>query len=494
MIYGTPPRTHQQVVLEATWQEPYWGLFLDMGTGKSKILIDTISNLYVAGKIDAAIIFAPKSTCINWRSIELKKHWPTEVPCRWSYSKSNPSKRLKSAWKRLGRFEGCKIFVQNIESLSFDSGLSLAMAFCKKFEGRLLMAVDESTCIKTAKAARSRALAKLTKYSTYRRILSGNPYPQSPEDIYNQFEFLEHGLLDVSTLAAFRARYSVVQPIQIRINPKPGQPARTRQITTTVGVKNLEELQAKIQKYSTRIKWQDCIDLPEKTYQSIMVEMGAEQRRVYTQMREQAVTLLRNGMVSAPHALTQLGKLRQIACGFVRDDNGTVATIDRGKIRALEALINETDGKVVVWSTYTLGVLEIAGALRDTYGEDSVVVFHGQSTVDEREEAIQRFQEDDTCRFFVGNQSAGQFSITLTAASIMAYFANSFSVEQRVQSEARIHRMGQTNACRYYDILTQGTVDEWILEQIQKKFNISAQLSGDILLKALESEYDEEDE
>ena len=115
------------------------------------------------------------------------------------------------------------------------------------------------------------------------------------------------------------------------------------------------------------------------------------------------------------------------------------------------------------------------------FGVESVVTFYGQTTSDQRTEAIERFQNDPKCRFFIGNPSTGGMGITLTAAGIVVYFSNSYNAEHRVQSEDRAHRIGQNQKVTYIDFVAEKTIDEKILQALDTKFRLSAKTLGEVV-------------
>ena len=124
-------------------------------------------------------------------------------------------------------------------------------------------------------------------------------------------------------------------------------------------------------------------------------------------------------------------------------------------------------------------IKKIMQLLEERYGKNSTVAIYGEIDTEDRQKAVQRFQEDPNCRFFVGNPSTGGFGLTLTAASYVIYFSNNFNLEIRQQSEDRAHRIGQKRSVTYIDILTQKTVDEHILKALQAKLTISAKTLGE---------------
>ena len=129
-------------------------------------------------------------------------------------------------------------------------------------------------------------------------------------------------------------------------------------------------------------------------------------------------------------------------------------------------ILENVEGKSIIWSHYTHDVRRIIKEIKKVYGDDAVVDYYGATDADKRQINIKRFQEDDKCRFFVGTTHTGGYGITLTSGSNMIYFSNGYDLEKRQQSEARIDRIGQTKKMTYIDIMTQDTIDERIVNTI----------------------------
>jgi len=333
------------------------------------------------------------------------------------------------------------------------------------------MAVDESTTIKNPGAKRTKNIVGLGKYAKYRRILTGSPITKSPLDLYKQCEFLDEYLLDHSSYYTFRTRYAVMRKAHFN----------GRSVEIVVGYKNLGELSDKIKPFSYRVLKDDCLDLPKKTFMKRIITLTAEQEKVYKQMKEMALAQLNGKLLTTANALTQLMRLHQITCGHFKANDGSIQTIKNNRLDELTDLLDEVEGKAVIWAHYQYDVQTIMDAIKKEYGNDSVVDYYGKTPSDERQDNIKKFQEDPRCRFLVGTPSTGGYGITLTAASTMIYYSNGYDLEKRQQSEARIDRIGQTKPMTYIDILCEETVDERIVKALRKKINIATEIMGEKL-------------
>lgn len=470
--YKTNPYDHQRKALEASWAEEYYALFMEMGTGKTKVAIDTMAVLYEAGKINAALIVAPKGVYDNWFKNEIPAHLPDRIErtlLRWTPAKT---KRMEIDLKDfiVGDFNGIKIFVMNIEAFSTSRGTDAATAFLYQNPNNLVV-VDESTTIKNRKAARTKNIVKLQEYSKYRRILTGSPITKSPMDLFSQCDFLKNKALGFNSYFAFQARYANIQQ----------RTMGHRSFQQIVGYRRLDELSEKLDTFSDRVLKQDCLDLPEKVYVRREIEFTPEQKKLYTQMKKLALAKLESGeLATTASVLTQIMRLQQICCGFIQPDEGEIETIPSNRLKELLELSDEVQGKAIIWATYTHDILRIEEELKLRFGPDSVATYYGGTPQDQRQEIVTRFQDKaDPLRFFVGQPRTGGYGITLTAANTVIYFSNSYDLEIRLQSEDRAHRIGQTNKVTYIDMVSPDTIDEKILQALRSKIDVAGQVLGE---------------
>ena len=173
-------------------------------------------------------------------------------------------------------------------------------------------------------------------------------------------------------------------------------------------------------------------------------------------------------------------RLQQICCGFLKLDDGKIQDLPNNRLSELLSVVSETTGKVIIWATWTHNIKEIEKLLIKNFGEDSVATYYGETPQDKRQEIVQKFQnKNDKLRFFVGQPKTGGFGITLTEASTVVYYSNSYDLEIRLQSEDRAHRIGQQNKVTYIDIVAPKTIDEKILKALKDKINIAEKVLGE---------------
>jgi SNF2 family DNA or RNA helicase len=247
-----------------------------------------------------------------------------------------------------------------------------------------------------------------------------------------------------------------------------------------VGYRRLDELKEKLDRFAFRVKKEECLDLPDKLYVKREVDLTDEQAKAYNEMRTMALAQVNGGLVSTVNALTQIMRMHQIVCGHVKMDDGTVMELPNNRIKELLNVVEETDGKIIIWANYRHDIEAIKIALAKEYGMNSVATYYGDTVSEERQRIVDDFQNmDSELRFFVGNPSTGGYGLTLTAAHTMVYYSNSFDLEKRLQSEDRAHRIGQTKNVTYIDLIAVGTVDEKIVKALRAKIDIATQVLGE---------------
>ena len=470
--FKTKPYEHQLKALEKSWASDTYALFMEMGTGKSKVLVDNIAILYDRGAIKGALIVAPKGVYKNWDAIEFPTHLPDHIECTKVLWEPTATKKKQAELDTLFDDKGdLKILIMNVEAFSTNKGLDFARSFLNIFVGRALIGIDESTTIKNPTAKRTKNILKIGDLAKYRRILTGSPVTKSPLDLFSQCEFLDPYHLGHASYYSFRARYANM----VKRN------FGGRQVQLVVSYRRLDELADILDKFSYRVLKEDCLDLPEKVFTKRLVELTPEQDKAYKQMKQMALAMLDNGEVmTTVNVMTQLMRLHQITCGHFKADDGTTTALKNNRMDALLQLLEETDGKVIIWANYREDIKNIVAALKKAYGDASTVEYHGGVDSTLRQEHIAQFQQKNgLTRYFVGNAQTGGYGITLTAASTVVYYSNSYDLEKRLQSEDRAHRIGQTGSVTYVDLMAENTIDERIVKALNKKINIANEIMGE---------------
>ena len=468
--FKTKPYAHQITALEKSWNKKVFAYFMEFGTGKTKVAIDNMAMLDDNGKINGALIIAPKGVYKNWYSQEIPDHLATHIKPKtvlWQALINQKQQKLLDTLFEPGL--DFHILVMNVEAFSTKKGVDFAARFLNSHN--TFMVIDESTTIKNPGAKRTKNIVALGKYAKYRRIMTGSPVTKSPLDLYKQCEFLDEYLLDHSSYYTFRTRYAVMRKANFN----------GRSVEIVVGYKNLGELSDKLKPFCYRVLKDDCLDLPKKTFMKRVITLSAEQEKVYKQMKQMALAQLNGKLLTTANALSQLMRLHQITCGHFKANDGSTQVLKNNRLNELSELLEEVEGKAIIWAHYQYDVQTILDAIKKEYGEEAVVDYYGKTPNEERQDNIQKFQSDPRCRFLVGTPSTGGYGLTLTAASTMIYYSNGYDLEKRQQSEARIDRIGQEKPMTYIDIICEDTVDERIVKALRKKINIATEIMGEEL-------------
>lgn len=513
--YKTKPYAHQHEAFMLSRNKRVFALLMEMGTGKSKVIIDTAAWQYMRGTINALLVVAPNGVHKNWIQKEITKHLPDHVDYVSAFWVATQRKEHKRAIEKLFTDEPHKFRVigVNVDALSTKRGAAFVRKVLNTFKA--MFCIDESSDIKTPGTARTRAAIDLGKHAVMRRICTGTAITQGPLDLYSQYAFLSYKVLGFYTAASFRAHFAEYEK-EVRYNVTK---QRYDEYEKLIAYKNLPQLTELIRPVSYRKLKKDCLDLPAKIYAPpCVVELSKEQRRLYNDLRNKTIVFLRQSVeqtlfdkdmtddelidaivgldtkTKVNNALTKLLRLSQVIGGFFTDEDGNVHAIDKTnkRVEALMHIVNETQSKIIIWARFRPEIEAISKALRDAYGEHSVVEYHGGISNDERDEAIALFQgervvvdvhtgkeeiipvsESEQARFFVANAAAGGRGLTLTAAGYVVYYSNSYSLEHRLQSEDRAHRIGQTKNVTYIDIEATGTIDKAVRETLLDKKKIS---------------------
>ena len=468
--FKTKPYKHQMTALEKSWNKENFAYFMEMGTGKTKVLIDNLAMLYDKGKVDGAIIVAPKGVVKTWYEQELPTHLPDHIENVTVLWQPNITKKQQEKLETLYEIgTALHILVMNVEALSTEKGVKFARKFLVSH--RSLMAIDESTTIKTPSAKRTKNIISLGKHAKYRRIMTGSPITKNPLDLYSQCEFLDPWLLNFASYYAFRNRYAEMKTMHLR----------GRSIQVVHAFQNLGELSEKVKAFSYRVLKEDCLDLPSKNWTKRHITLTADQRKIYDQMKKAAMAVLNGKVTTTMTVLTQLMRLHQITCGHFTADDGSTQLIPNNRITELMNVLEETEGKVIIWANYQKDVNQIIKNVTEKYGEGSIVDYYGLTPQEDRQDNIRKFQNGPDCRFLIGTPQTGGYGITLTKANTVVYFSNGYDLEKRLQSEDRAHRIGQKKKVTYVDLIAEGTVDEKIVEALRSKINIASEVMGEQL-------------
>lgn len=482
-LYKTKPFEKQKECFELSRQFESFALLMEMGVGKSKIIIDTAAWNFLQGNIDACIIIAPNGVHETWVNKLIPEHCPDQVNYAAVAFKSRLSAADKKQWAKVSSSDSTrlKFFTFHYESQVTANGKEKIRQLLDKF--RCLMVLDESHWIRTPGNKRTKYIISISPYAKMRRILTGTVIANSPLDFYSQFKFLNPGITGHRTFSSYRSRYAVLE--NVSVNTYTGQ----RSFLKVVGYQNVDELYKRVRTHSFIALKSDCVDLPEKLYEPVEVYMTGKQQRLYSQLLEEGFADISgkfnsldeciekyvqdafSGIILPKNILSVLTRLQQIVGGFVKDDLGNVHEVESNKLSTLLDVLSgiPTTDKVIIWARYIHEINHIYEALIKQYGKESAAMLYGETK--NRTEIVESFQ-NGSLRFIIGNVEVGGTGITLTSSNKMIYYSNNFSAVSRGQSEDRIHRIGQNRAVTYIDLVTRGSIDEKIISTLNKKREI----------------------
>jgi len=474
----TVPYNHQRECLEISGERRAYAILMEQGLGKTKVVLDTAEALWKKRRIDGLFVVAPNGVHSNWAMNEIPLHLDADHVLLEYESRRKGTRRFERAAEDLMKKDfgrrRLRILCMNVEALSTAAhAIGFARAFLDRFPS--LMTVDESSRIKTPSSSRTKRVVHLGRLAVYRRICTGTAVTQSPFDLYSQFMFLDPDILGFRSYYAFKHYYGVWERRMAQQN------GRAWQYEDLLKYVNLDDLSKKIAPHSYRRTKAECLDLPKKIYKTAYAELTPLQKNLMARVLEHGVFEFDDFSELTPLQITRLLRAQQIIGGFapsddpVKDPGGRALPGGNPKMSLMEEMIEDHPGKIVVWARFRAEIRMIADMLRRTYGTPSVVEFHGGVTAKGKMANAKRFQEDPSARFLVGQQRSG-IGVDLYAAETVFYFSNSFSYEERYQSEDRAHRIGLRHPVVYVDLVARDTVDDRIRAVLKKADRIARKI------------------
>jgi SNF2 family DNA or RNA helicase len=466
MNYATqmPPRPEQLEALRKLQGKSAFALLMAMRTGKTKVTLDNYGRLELAQQVQDLLVIAPGGVYKTWAkawaehvSDDLQKRGKVYV---WESAgrKTGKGKGKLAAWRA---HSGPRVLLMNVEALSTVQD---ARTLCEWMlvARETMVVVDESTCIKSPKAKRAKYVVQvLAPRARCRRILSGLPTPRSPLDLFMQFQFLNPNILAFKNYYGFRAHYAVMR--KERFNG--------RWVDLVVGYKNQQQLKDTIAPYSYRVEFRPKIP---STYTIEEISLTAQQAEAYKRMKQFCTfEIEKEQHVTA----TQILKLHQILCGFVKDEDGRVHSLPEKRTGKLLDVLDHGGGKAVIWCSYDYSVRKISERLIEEFGVPSVARFWGGNT-STRENEEKRFLEDPDCQFMVATPHAGGKGRTWSVADLVVYYSSTNDLELRDQSEQRVQGVDKARQVDYYDLIVKNSVEEKILTALRKKMNMASMITG----------------
>lgn len=476
--FKTPPRAHQKVALAKLFgkseEQSVFGLFMDIGTGKSWTGIAAMGIRWCAGESDHVLLVAKNGVHEQWVREQIPAHMSPVVPWKaWVWSKG---KRADAAFEEMLKADGLKIFAINIDAIITPRAEEKILRFLKAANGRATMIVDESQDIKNISALRTKAAIKFGNLCRYRMIMTGTPIAKNLIDAFSQFKFLDERILGHRYVTTFRSQYCLLRDNGFGLE--------------IVGHKNVEDFYRKVDPHIFRVTTDEVLDLPPKVYIQQPFTLNDEQKRLMKELRTTFATKTENGaQISVPNAAALITRMQQISCGFVVDELENVRKLSNPRLEALLNVLEQRPGKAIIWCRFNEDIKTVCAALGD-----AAVHYYGGTKQSDRATNIKAFLDPrSSISYLVASPEAAGTGLNLQGiCRTNVYYSNSFNSLARWQSEGRTWRDGTTGSVTYIDLVAKGSPDSRILKNLRDKKSIS-DLALDEFRKIIMAE-DEEDE
>ena len=464
-LHRRDPWKHQDRIFCESRDEPAWGFFMEQGTGKSKVMVDTAAWNYMRGRVNGVLIVCDKGIVRTWVEEHLPENMPRHIPYRILVFDAARAGTKKAAAERRDwmEFDGLPILITNWAAFRTSAGRDFFERFCLGWD--VLMMLDESDAIKTPKAAQTKAITAVGKRTTMRRIATGTPAADGPFDVFAQMRFLDPDILGTGSFTVFKHEYGDWEK----------RYTATHSYPHLICYRNLEQLHALLDSKSHRVLKEDCFDLPPKVYEPpYYVELGSDAKAMHETLREDLVYI--GEPVDNP--LVALTRASQIAAGFYVDGNVVQYFAEQPKADAIVTLLNRMGmgRQAVVWGQFQAELAILSERMNDA--KIPFISYHGQLHPEDRDEAERVFKAGDVQVILATTQSAAK-GRNWQNASAMFYHSNSPKLVLRTQSEDRAHRGGTKHSVTYWDVCAEGTGDYKRLEALKAKKNLAAIVTGD---------------
>ncbi len=407
----------------------------EMGTGKSLSTLGIINNYLKSNSNFTALIIAPKSI--------ITTAWISD--CNWVFPRIKIIAAIGSKQDKIRLFkEPASIYVTNYETM--NQGFDF---FASGFD---MLVCDESVKLKNPRAKWTKAITRLGQFVKYRIILSGLLTPNNLQEIYAPFNFIEKGIFGKS-FWSFRSQYFTPDPFSFEMRQWIPKKFSEQKITDKVSHLVIRHTKEK------------CLDLPEKIHTVRKTEMTASQKKIYLNMKKNAMIQLKDATVSALNKASLIQKLAQISSGFVYDSEKNTHRFEgSGKLHELMSILEgELAGEQVLIFTNFKAESKL---FRAEFPDESFI--YGGQNHKEQEEMIIKFKAGET-QYMFASVSAAKYGLTFTNCSNVIYYSLNYSLDDFAQSQDRIHRIGQSKTCNYIYLLNKGTVDVQIYRALMKK-------------------------
>lgn len=453
----------------------YFGLLFDIGTGKSKAMIDIASYKYMKGEIDCFFILVwPSGIAEQYVEQALIDHVPTDVKTISDWY--SPKRRKHHDPKLFIAGDKLRCYAMNIEAISRPGeGRRLAEGFIRS--GRCMFLIVESFTIKSPSSERSEWCWKWGEEAKVRAIETGSPTPEGLEDLFGQMKFLSEDVLGYSSFYTFRNRYCDVIPAY------KGAPHGAVKIT---GYRNVKELWDKVDAHCMRVKAEDCLDLPPARDVVIDVKLTKEQENLYKQLNDKFEYMIDHsgGHVKADQAITRMMRMQQVVCGHVpivtsTNDDGSenvrATRVPSNRAQAaIDFWIEGNRAPMVIWARFHADF----DILTEAFGEikNPPRVYRYDGTISKTDRA--RFLNDFITKkagIMLINQASGSAGLDglQKMCQLVLFYSEYFDSLYHYQSKGRTRRIGAVGSCLYGRLRAPKTIDDYIHKAVVKKITVS---------------------
>ena len=442
---------HQTTAADKVGRLVVGALFMDMGTGKSRTAMEIVARR--SGRISRVVWFTPVSLKETVRR-EILKHDPSASV--HVFDQQTKQRDMPEAFW----------YVVGIESMSSSRRVILAVSSI--VDSRTMIILDESGYIKNHRASRTKWITQIGLKARYRLILTGTAITQGVQDLYSQMRFLSPEILGYKSYYSF-ARNHIVYSEKFRGMIKK--------------CLDVDWIAARIAPYTYQVTKDECLELPQKIYETRWFRMNDEQDEMYEKAKQEILSEIDADSWTSYAVFRAFTALQCITCGFWnRRRNGRDTehlTVKHDRLKLLIDTVSEIpDGeKVIIWAKYRRCVEEITSALNAEFGGQACR-YYGDLNEAAREGELVRFRGNE--RFLVATPSTGGHGLNLTEAAYVIYYTNGFKYSERIQSEDRCHRIGQSRRVTYIDIVCSDSIDERIQDALARKVNIVSEFRAKV--------------
>lgn len=448
--FKTKPYRHQVKALKKMILRRGGGLFMEMGTGKSKVAIDFACAMHLKEGVTRVVIVCPKSVTSVWK-LEIPKHAPTHI-------------RTKIQWIIINydKLSDREVTFDNGETRFYKGKKHILKRFlegltgreeCRK--GKSILIGDEGHLLKTPSSERSKAVWQMRKAADMYLHLTGTDLTKDVRDEYNQFKIINETIFGTNK-AHFEKQFCVYGGY--------GNYTLLRYI-------NLDKFKEIATPWVYRAKKDQCLDLPSRTDVIVPVRFTGDNKRLYGQMAADGLIEIEGKEYDTEIILTRILRCQQLSSGFITNDHKKPVVVGHDKERKLDALLKDMQSqerkKVVIFCQFIHDV-KVCAKIAKKQGYN-YLLFHGGTSEAEREQALVEFDETDEPTIFITQIAAGSLGISLTAASEAIFYSHTNNFAQFAQAKDRLHRIGQHHPVTYYHFIAPG-VDQaiWLANKTKK--------------------------